>query len=341
MISMHSKEVFFRDVMLPAGFTAEVLLHQLVTQHGYSPEAHLLGDAIWDPLNHTSHYVLGKQTGLDLTSVGTAVVKFRETLVHILRRLPNPSRPDGKTFRIFRPEQIREMLKDVTLAINTAIGYGELPRDKWLALHASEAVPFLMRNSPGKWRTFARNLAGKEAVEGVFLQPHIKASASALGCRAGAELARSLWLACFSHLTEPVTADVEVPAPGGAIPPGVNVEILPSRFFKVSAVFDPRRHLPADPMGEEASVFPKSIADAVAPRNIEFECSYETLAATINKVVNSLLDCERELPELVTKVQSFYDTRTQEALMARLKSNFSNAEIALLKKQMLIGEPVA
>jgi hypothetical protein len=343
-IAQYSKEVFFRDLMLPTGFTAEVLLHQLVTQHGYGTEAHLLGDALWEPLNHTSHYVLGNRTGLDLTSIATAVDKFRLTLVHILRRLPNPSHPDGKTFRVFRPEQIREMLKNVTEALNTAIGYGELSRDKWLALHTSEVVPFLMRNAPGKWRTFARNLVDKEAVEGLFHQPHIKASVNAVGCRAGTELARSLWVDCFSNLTEPTADNLEtvvVPTPSGAIPPGVNVEILPTRFFKVSTLFDPRRHLPADPMGEEASTLPQPLAEAAAPKNIEFECSYETLSATITKVVNALLDWERELPELVTKVQGFYDTRTQEALMARLKSSFSEAEIAVLKKQMLVGEPVA
>lgn len=321
-LNITSKESFFLDVLVPTGVITELFMNKMATK---SLDSGTTGTLVWEPLNLVSHYVLSSQVSSQtLLPLRRAVIHFRTILVNLLTdKQPNLT---PRARRYLNSVDIEKQLGETISCIKTLIGLGgAVKKEAWVAAHANPQVPPALANL-SKWRTFARHLDPGKMMNDLGLRELYK-EAEQLSSKDGKDAARKLWQECFAG----PASGVENRSAQGTVPDGIEVEVLPSRFLKVTARFEPGTHLG---IKGDVSHLPKDLITQLLVQHMHKECGYAELVSAVEEAVAWQADQMKTLP----KIKAVYDAALEqikgEALVKKLNSSFSPEEIALLQKHL-------
>jgi hypothetical protein len=323
-LNIISKESFFLDVLVPTGVVAELFLQKMASKT-LKRDADTIGTLVWDPLNLVSHYVLSNQvTSQTLLPLRRAVTHFRTILVNLLTgKQPSTTRKFG---RYLNSVDIQAQLGESINCIKSLIGLdGNVKKEAWVQAHANPQVPTALANL-SKWRTFARHLDPGKMMNDLGVRELYK-EAEQLSNKDGKDAARKLWQECFAG----PASGVENRSAQGTVPDGIEVEVLPSRFLKVTARFEPGTHLG---IKGDVSHLPKDLITQLLVQHMHKECGYTELVSTIEEGVVWQADQMKTLPKLKVAYEAALEQIKSEDLVKKLKSSFSPEEIALLQKHL-------
>lgn len=326
-LNITSKESFFLDVLVPTGVVAELFMNRMASK-SVKRDGDAIGMMVWQPLNLVSHYVLSaKATSQTLLPLRRAVIHFRTILVNILSD-KQPATASKSRRRILNSVDVLEQLGDSILCIRSLLGLEEgKTTEIWVQSHANPQVPSALSNL-SKWRTFARHIDPGKMVTDLGLRELYK-EAEQLSNKDGKDAARKLWQECF---TGPASG-VENRSAEGAVPEGIDIEVLPSRFIQVTARFEPGTHLG---IKGDVSHLPKELINQLLVQRIRKECGYAELVSTIEEVVMWQKDQLKTLPQLKAALEAALEQIKAQDLLKKLNSSFSPDEIALLQKHRAV-----
>lgn len=325
-LNISSKESFFLDVLVPTGVVAELFMNKMAAK-SLKRDGDAIGMLVWEPLNLVSHYVLSAQaTSQTLLPLRRAVIHFRTILVNILSG-KQPATAQKSRRRFLNSVDVQEQLGDSILCIRSLLGLVGTTNELWVKAHANPQVPSALSNL-SKWRTFARHIDPGKMVTDLGLRELYK-EAEHLSNKDGKDAARKLWQECF---TGPASG-VQNRSAEGAVPEGIDIEVLPSRFIQVTARFEPGTHLG---IKGDVSHLPKELINQLLVQRIRKECGYAELVSTIEEVVMWQKDQLKTLPQLKAAHEAALEQIKTQDLLKKLNSSFSPDEIALLQKHRAV-----
>ena len=323
-----SKEVFFREVLVPTTTLAEVLLkvipapsQALLLRSGKSLDSLMLS-----PLSRVAHYVLNAHERTDLRVLQNAVLEIRQYLGNFLKALSGDPEITGNLGRFFPIQpmdaQLTVFAKKIHSLLIEAPSTDAAATDQYPNGPSREALGESME----LLRLFAQNLEPETVFKKLNLPQYLEAAKS-LSTESGYREAHQLWLDCF-----PAARKENTTFGGAPMPANVAVVMLPSGFLEVTAILDPKRSLKwAD---TSLTSLPESLTKKLAVRRKVLHCSYRLLAETVDACEAWLKTQHADIPGLQAEYDACVELKATDRLMDKLKSQFSAEEIAMLERQM-------
>lgn len=331
-----SREDFFRDILVPTGTIAEVLSHLLTESFCPSDELEKLRSGLWVPLDMVALHVPCTPDTAHFPRLRKAVLRYRDQLVEALREFPWRTLPlQLRSQAIYKPAQALYLLMGAAR-----------PDTDWTANIAQptflkKSLPVELQIDETAWRTFSRHLEGGKILHELGLSTFTRLAAK-LSTVAGQEKAQTLWDKCFPPANPTPEATVATGAtafPGPAIPQNVAVVQLPSGFFEVTAVIDPKRSLTTS--AEGLANMPASLASQLGVQRKVVHCAYTRLADAVLEC-NSWLDTHRsQTADLQAQYDQFIEGQEAATVMDKFTAQFSPEEIAVIRRQMARQESLA
>jgi hypothetical protein len=321
MSNMTEKERFLRDVLIPTGALTEVLTRVMPLEDA-GIEAEDVDVLIWQPLNLTALYVLTSRELPFPSPLSQAVRKLARLFASVLEGLRDGD-PHyyGVTIGVF-PEELTRL----SLEIYSQLGVTPRTLGEWLNAHRGGKAPYALRCNLNCWRVFSRNFAPGEAMKG-FKLPEFADLADGLFKEAEHRMAIEIWEQCFDKPFQTLRKEA-LP-----MPPNIGVVLLDTGFFEVTAILDPKRML--DWSGAGLAELPDNLAKKMAVQRKVMRCSYATLVGAVQECEQWLNGIRENTPALQAEYNAYVESQSSRALMDKLKEQFSDDEIAVLRRQML------
>lgn len=322
-----SKETVFRDALIPAGQLAELVLVEQASATFRSRRNESLAQHLLEPLNLASLYITDPQNKADLTSLNTALRDYAKVLAQTLQlKMGRKSEAEKKKLFNAAIVTLGASIKPLINQLYSVMGYSPARRSVWMDKHTAVQTELNKGGRANKWRTFVRNTPlSQVAADYKLTGPMV---ARNLGSDVGKQKLPQLWRDVFG-VQAVETQNIEDSV--ARLPSNVNVASTDAGLLKVTASFNPKLYLVRDKKDTTPiTSLPDAIQDTLEPKSFHFECSYLTLAATVQKM-EDLLAAEKEKTK---EVQAAYDlwlsgTRVA-ALKAKLAKTFTKEELALL-----------
>jgi hypothetical protein len=318
-----SKEHFFREVLVPTGSIAEAV-SVLITRVCKPTED--VDAVLWSPLNLVSHYVLNTPDDTDLTALREAVLNHSRRLLGVLAHFAYPV--------MFPLELLTRELSGTAKALYLLIDAFCAQPDGWTKSLQRQSVPAELRENVNLWRTFSRNIERGDILTKLQL-PQMAALVSPLGTEAGREQAQALWDRCFLR-TAPAAKTAGASGsdtfPGPALSQHIGVVLLPSGFLEVTAIFDPKRSLSTS--AENLANLPEKLTHRLKVQRKVVHCAYTRLTEAVAECEAWLESNRAQTTNLQAEYDHFVESRESATVMDKLKAQFSDEEIAVIRRQM-------
>jgi hypothetical protein len=312
-----SKQEFFRDALIPTATLVNVLLSVLdIIPQSQSPES--LRARVDLALNFVAKVVLDAPADADLSATKTAVLELRSVLTKALKSL----NPKTGHYAIFELIQLPAQLEDKLNQIYARLGVSAQGAAASLRSNPSRN-PFLERFD--SWRILT-----KMAPEKVFSELNLsflEEIVAALTSPAERQKAQKLWSELFAATPKNKGSLLD----GGPVPTNIGVVQLHSGYLEVTAIIGPKNLV--TPTEDGWVNIPNELAQKLETRRKVLKCSYARLPDAVAECEQWLASVRAEASSLQAEYNAAVQAQKSTQLMDKLKSQFSDDEIATLKQQ--------
>jgi hypothetical protein len=314
-----SKQEFFRSALIPTATLVNVLLSVLdIIPQSQSPES--LRARVDMALNFVAQVVLDAPADTDLSSTKAAVLELRAVLTKALKSL----NPKNGHYAIFELIQVPAQLEDKVNQIYTRLGVSAQGAAASLRSHKPRS-PLLERYD--SWRILT-----KMAPEKVFSEMNLsflEEVVAALTSPTERQKAQKLWSELFAVTPEKSGSGSMLA--GGPVPTNIGIVQLPSGYLEVTAVISPKNLV--TPTDDGWVNIPNELAKKLETRRKVLKCSFKRLPEAVAECEQWLASVRAEANSLQAEYNAAMQAQKSSQLMQKLKSQFSDDEIAELQQE--------
>lgn len=358
-----NKETLFRELLVPAGLLAEILIATVPMRNSLKGERPTRAQFAYDlfhTLNLASCYIVNPENQ-DLGLLHSALTGFIETLSAGFLQKSHKSNT-GTTIAkanhaanfagLLTEAQLEKLSKELVehlAAIQMAVEYDPGKAQAWREAQTRIATPLTRNGRINRWRTLVRNSDWARCM-GILGFAPAHTGVNPFSSRVGIEKAPDLWREAFSHIVRqavsaPATpvkaagagasAAVIASAPSGTfrLPVGVTVNSTADGRLTVQGSFDPADFLTSKQLQEMKrgpGTASQELRAVLAVRKFEQLCEFPALAETLETVRQWRVTQDASRADVQHAFGQWRMAELRKGVQAKLKANFNTEERRIL-----------
>lgn len=363
-----NKETLFRELLVPAGLLAEILIAAVPARNSFKgerPSRERFAYDLFHTLNLASCYAINPENQ-ELGLLHAALTGFIDTLAAGLRQKSRTVTAIAKANHaanfagLLTEAQLSTLansLQEHLAAIQMAIEYDPGKAQAWREAQIRISTPLTRNGRINRWRTLVRNSEWARCMGIVGFAP-AHTGVNPFSSRVGIEKAPELWRDTFSHIARhaysepaaPVKASAvsvepapEIAVPANAVaasasetfrlPAGVTVNSTADGRLCVQGSFDPTDFLTSKQLLEikkGPGTASEELRSVLAVRKFEQLCEFPALAETLETVRQWRGTQDASRAAVQHAFGQWRITELRKGVQAKLKTHFNIEERRIL-----------